>query len=91
MNKKEEKEIKKIKEEIRNVVITVVAEQINIDKKKIKLNTNLLADLPLDSLDLVEILMNLEDRFNIESDESDINTFETIEDITNYIYSKTNR
>ena len=91
MKKKEEKEIKKIRDEIQDTVITVVAKQINIDKKKIKSNTNLLTDLPLDSLDLVEILMDLEDKFGIESDESDMNAFETIEDITNYIYSKTNR
>ena len=91
MKKKEEKEIKKIKDEIQDTVIAVVAKQINIDKKKIKSNTNLLIDLPLDSLDLVEILMDLEDKFCIESDESGINAFETIEDITNYIYSKTNR
>lgn len=91
MKKKEEKEIKKIRDEIQDAIITVVAKQINIDKKKIRPNANLLTDLPLDSLDLVEILMDLEEKFGIESDESDINSFETIEDITNYIYSKTNR
>lgn len=53
--------------------------------KEIKPEDNLKEDLALDSLSMVTLLLEIEERFNIELDESDMNPFDlnTVEDAVN--------
>ena len=46
-------------------VINIVAEQLGVDKDKIKLESNFVNDLGADSLDTVELVMELEEEFDI--------------------------
>jgi acyl carrier protein len=54
------------KDEIEPQVIAVVAEKLSADKSNITRNTNFTSDLNADSLDLVELVMELEERFDIQ-------------------------
>ncbi len=46
-------------------VINIVAEQLGVDKDKIKRESNFVNDLGADSLDTVELVMELEEEFDI--------------------------
>lgn len=47
-------------------IIKIVAEQLGIPEESVKLDSAFVADLGADSLDTVELVMSLEDHFNIE-------------------------
>ena len=46
-------------------VVNIVAEQLGVDKDKIKTESNFVNDLGADSLDTVELVMELEEEFDI--------------------------
>lgn len=66
----------------------LLAEQLNIPADKITMESRVIEDLGADSLDVVEMLMTLEDNFNVTvSDEESVN-LKTIGDIVKLIDSK---
>ena len=69
----------------------MLSEQLNISLDKIKPESKVIDDLGADSLDVVEMLMLLEDEFNITvSDEESVN-LSTVADIVKVIESKTKK
>lgn len=52
-------------EQLRNKVLEIVAEQLNVKAEEIRDDTDLAKDLGADSLDMVEIVMELEDALEI--------------------------
>jgi len=66
-------------------VIEILAEQLRVEKEKINSNTNIAADLGADSLDLVEILMSLEDEFNVSIPDEAIPGIVTVGDLVKFI------
>ena len=71
-------------------VVKVVIEQLDLDGDiKITPQTSLMNDLEADSLDAVEVIMALEDQFDIEIPDEDAEGFKSIGDITKYIEEKT--
>jgi len=64
----------------------IIEEQLGItDKDKITLTTNLQEDLNADSLDAVEIIMSIEDEFNVEIPDDIAEELKTVEDIINFL------
>lgn len=64
----------------------LLAEQLNIDDvDSIKMDSNIVTDLHADSLDVVELLMSLEDNFNITVPDEIANELVTVEAIVKYI------
>ena len=64
----------------------IIVDKLNIDDDIfIDLDTDLMEDLNADSLDAVEIIMDIEDEFDITVDEDDVENIRTIADIINYI------
>lgn len=63
----------------------IIANQLSIEESKINENTNIAEDLGADSLDLVEILMSLEDEFEVSIPDEAIPTIKTIKDIVDFI------
>ncbi len=64
----------------------IIVDKLNIDDDSfINLDTDLMEDLNADSLDAVEIIMDIEDEFDITVDEEDVENIRTISDIINYI------
>ena len=66
-------------------VINIISSVCEIDKKDIKLDSNLVNDLELESLDVVDLVVAFEKEFNIKIDDKDIKQFQTVEDIVEYL------
>lgn len=59
----------------------IISEQLKIEKEKITMESRLTEDLGADSLDAVEIIMSLEEEFNVEIDDSNLQETKTVGDI----------
>lgn len=70
-------------------VQSLLAEQLNIDDPStITLESNVIADLHADSLDVVEMLMSLEDEFGISVPDEIANELVTVKAIVEFIESQ---
>ena len=69
----------------------ILADQLNVKADKVQLESKIVEDLGADSLDVVEMLMSVEDKFNVSvSDEEAVN-LKTVKDIVNLLESKTKK
>ncbi|ARJ56940.1 acyl carrier protein [Campylobacter cuniculorum] len=66
-------------------VKAVVVEQLSIDSDAVKMESKIIEDLGADSLDVVELIMALEEKFEVEIPDSDAEKLIKIEDVVNYI------
>lgn len=71
-------------------VADLVAEQLGIDKKNVKLESNIIEDLGADSLDVIEMLMTLEDEYGITIPDEKINQIKTVGQIVELIEESKN-
>lgn len=67
----------------------VIAEHLDMKEGEISLNSTFSDDLGIDSLDIFEIVMELEDEFNMEIPSEDLEGIDKVEDLVKYIDSKT--
>ena len=68
----------------------IIGEQLDVsDKDSITLETSLIDDLEADSLDAVEIIMELEDEFGVSIPDEEAENFKNIGDIISYIENMT--
>ena len=63
----------------------VVVEQLSVAKDAVKLESKIIEDLGADSLDVVELVMALEEKFEVEIPDSDAEKLITINDVVTYI------
>ena len=66
----------------------IFEEQLGISQDEMKMETNFKDDLGVDSLDLYEIVMKMEDEFDIEIPAEELENVATFEDIINYLKDK---
>ena len=66
----------------------VVVEQLNVDPKEVKEESKFVEDLGADSLDVVELVMALEEKFDIEIPDDEAEKIQTVQDVVNYIENK---
>ena len=71
--------------EIFEKVKLIVKEQLGVDKENIKMDSTFIDDLSADSLDIVELVMNLEEEFDINIPDNDAEVIVTVGDVVNYI------
>lgn len=69
-------------------VKNVIAEHLDVEADEITMETSLMDDLEADSLDAVEIMMGLEDEFDITVPDEEAEGFKNIGEIVKYIESK---
>jgi len=74
------------KEEIEAKVISIVAEQMGVDKSEISRDTNFVNDLNADSLDTVELVMEFEDEFEASIPDEDAEKIQTVGQAIDFIY-----
>lgn len=70
---------------IKEKIIELIATQFNLEESEINLDTSFKDDLNADSLDLVELVMALEDEFNLEVEDEDVDSIKTVGDAIDYI------
>ena len=63
----------------------IIAENLKIDEASITDDSKIIEDLGADSLDIVELVMQLEEQFDIEIPDEDSETLLTVSDIKQYI------
>lgn len=66
----------------------ILEDQLDIDPATVNENTDIAEDLGADSLDVVELVMTVEEEFDITIEDSDAHLFKTVGDVVNYIESK---
>ena len=75
-------------QEVLDKVIQLISERFSVDVLKIIKDTTFQEDLGADSLDVVELVMELEDAFGIQISDEDAEQIVTIGDAVNYIVSQ---
>ncbi|MBO7208752.1 MAG: acyl carrier protein [Clostridia bacterium] len=71
-------------ETIKNALV----EQFGVKESDITMDTSLIEDLGADSLDLVELIMAMEQEFDIEIPDEDVEGISTVGDAVNYVKEK---
>ncbi len=66
---------------------TIIADELGVEIEDIDLKSNLSDDLHADSLDAVELIMAIEEEFDIEIDDSAATKIKTVQDILDYLES----
>ena len=66
-------------------VRAILAEQLNIDESEINPDTNIADDLGATSLDVAELIMTLEEDFDLRIPDEEIDRIKTVDDIVKYI------
>jgi acyl carrier protein len=69
---------------------SIIVEQLGVDEAQVALETHLMKDLEADSLDAVEIIMAIEDEFDLEVPDEAAEKFQTVGDIVKYVEENTN-
>lgn len=64
---------------------SLLADQLDTDAEGITLDTNIADDLGADSLDVVELLMAIEDEFEVEIPDEEIENLKTVGAVVDYI------
>lgn len=66
-------------------IVEIIRVQFNIEESDINLETSFMDDLNADSLDLVELIMSLEDEFELEIEDEEVESIKTVGDAVEYI------
>ena len=75
-------------EDIFKTMQDLIAEQFAIDADEISMDSSFVDDLGADSVDLVELVMAMEEEFNVgEIDEDDLTGLKTVGDCVRYLYN----
>ncbi len=73
------------KEAIKQKVVDLIVEKLDVDREDVKPEAHIVDDLGADSLDIVELVMALEDEFDIEIPDEDAEKIRTVQDVFDYI------
>ena len=63
----------------------IIAEQLSVDESEIELSSNFKDDLGADSLDLFELVMALEEEYDVEIPSDELENIATVEDVIEYL------
>lgn len=66
----------------------VLCEQLDVEEEKVTPESSIVDDLGADSLDVVDLVMSLEEEFDIEIPDEDVENIKTVGDMVKYIEGK---
>jgi acyl carrier protein len=70
---------------IQDRVIDIVVEQLGLERDKVKISSKFVDDLGADSLDTVELVMALEEEFDIEIPDEDAEKITTVQEAIHFV------
>jgi len=73
---------------VESKIKTIIAEQLGVKPEEVTPNASFVDDLGADSLDTVELIMALEEEFNVEIPDEDAEKMKTVGDAIKYIDEK---
>ena len=72
-------------EEVFEKVKGIIVEQLGVSEENVKEDATFVDDLEADSLDIVELIMNIEEQFNMEIPDEEAEKIVTVGDVVKYI------
>lgn len=78
-------DLKMNNEEIFEKLKKIIVGQLGVDEEIVKEESTFVDDLEADSLDIVELIMNIEEEFEIEIPDSDTESIVTVGDVVKYV------
>jgi acyl carrier protein len=75
-----------IEERVRSIIV----DQLAVDAAKVSQTASFIDDLGADSLDIVELVMTMEEEFDLDIPDEDAEKMKTVGDVVKYITSKAN-
>ena len=75
-------------EEIAERIKGIIVEQLGVGLEEVTPEASFIEDLGADSLDIVELIMALEEEYDMEIPDEDAEKIQTVGDVINYIQSK---
>lgn len=63
----------------------ILCDQLDIEEENIKMESDISDDLGADSLDVVDLIMSIEEEFDLEIQDNQIDDLKTVGDLVNYI------
>ncbi|WP_349410465.1 acyl carrier protein [Pseudalkalibacillus sp. SCS-8] len=73
--------------DVQERITKIIVDRLGVDEEEVKLESFFKEDLGADSLDVVELVMELEDEFDMEISDEDAEKIATVGDVVNYINS----
>ena len=70
---------------IQSTIISLTATQLGLGEDKISLDSKFMDDLGADSLDTIELVMNIEEEFGIEIPDDEVEQMHTVKSVLNYV------
>jgi len=70
---------------IEEKMVDIIVEQLSVDKEKVVVGASFVDDLGADSLDLVELIMAMEEEFDVEIPDEDAEKIGTVQDAIDYV------
>ncbi|MBW4828652.1 MAG: acyl carrier protein [Clostridiaceae bacterium] len=67
----------------------IISEQLDVEEDDVTMDTSFQDDLNADSLDLVELIMSIEDEFELEVEDEEVENIQTVRDAVEYIQEQT--
>lgn len=74
--------------EIPAKVKEVIVEQLGVDAERVRSDASFIDDLGADSLDIVELVMAMEEEFDIEIPDEDAEKLKTVSDVVGFLQTK---
>lgn len=69
-------------------LISIVAEQLHVEETEVRLESDFKNDLSADSLDLFEMIMALEEEYDVEIPTEDLEKLTTVQSVVDYLKAK---
>lgn len=66
-------------------IVSILGKYVKVDSSTIKEDTVFTSDLGLNSYDVVSIIADFEDEFDVEIPDKEIKTFQTVKDVLDYL------
>lgn len=73
-----------IEERVKNIIV----EQLNVDAESVTSEASFVEDLGADSLDIVELVMTMEEEFDLEIPDEDAEKIKCVKDVVSYVKTK---
>ncbi len=69
-------------------VIKIIMEQLDVTKEECVLEASFIDDLGADSLDLVELVMEMEENFGVQISDEELEKIRTVKDVVDFLRNK---
>lgn len=73
---------------IEDKVKTIICDQLAVEAERVTLSASFIDDLGADSLDIVELVMTMEEEFDLDIPDEDAEKMKTVGDVIEYVKSK---